>query len=55
MMEKVKFAQLDYDQLKELTELEEKLGVTLIAYDPKLKNENTEQIHMEISDDFTIL
>lgn len=28
-----KFAELDGEQLQELNELEEKLGVTLIAYD----------------------
>lgn len=32
-MEENKFAQLDHKQLKELNEMEEKLGVTLIAYD----------------------
>lgn len=32
-MEEIKFASLDNEQLQALTELEEKLGVTLIAYD----------------------
>ena len=32
-MEESKFADLDRDQLQKLNELEDKLGVTLIAYD----------------------
>ena len=32
-MNETKFAELDREQLQELNELEEKLGVTLIAYD----------------------
>lgn len=32
-MEEEKFANLDEEQMKELNELEEKLGVVLIAYD----------------------
>ncbi|MBK3496260.1 hypothetical protein JFL43_15595 [Viridibacillus sp. YIM B01967] len=32
-MEENKFAQLDREQMQELNELEEKFGVTLIAYD----------------------
>ncbi|MEI4771477.1 hypothetical protein WAX74_17765 [Psychrobacillus sp. FJAT-51614] len=32
-MNESKFAELDREQLQELNELEEKLGVTLIAYD----------------------
>ncbi|WP_225986077.1 hypothetical protein [Psychrobacillus glaciei] len=32
-MKENKFADLDQEQLQELNELEEKLGVTLVAYD----------------------
>ncbi|WP_313893463.1 hypothetical protein [Psychrobacillus sp.] len=32
-MEETKFAHLDNEQLQELNELEDKLGVTLVAYD----------------------
>lgn len=34
----VQFAQLDDQQIKEITELEGKLGVTLIAYNPVTTN-----------------
>lgn len=36
--EDVQFAQLNDQQVKELTELEGKLGVTLIAYNPVTTN-----------------
>ncbi|WP_166462439.1 hypothetical protein [Psychrobacillus vulpis] len=32
-MKDTKFAELDREQLQELNELEDKLGVTLVAYD----------------------
>ena len=32
-MEEKKFAELDQEQLKKINELERKIGVTLIAYD----------------------
>ncbi|MEK3976649.1 hypothetical protein [Psychrobacillus sp. FSL K6-1267] len=35
-MEDYKFAELDSEQLQELSELEERLGVTLIAYNAAL-------------------
>ncbi|MGB5945708.1 MAG: hypothetical protein WBG45_06415 [Paenisporosarcina sp.] len=33
MMDKNKLAQLDSEQLQEISELEAKIGVTLVAYD----------------------
>jgi len=33
-MNEIKFAQLDTQQLEKINELEEKIGVTLVAYDP---------------------
>ena len=33
-MKEIKFAQLDPQQLEKINELEEKIGVTLVAYDP---------------------
>ncbi|TBV85329.1 hypothetical protein EW028_21520 [Lysinibacillus sp. OL1] len=32
-MKEIKFAQLDPQQLEKINELEEKIGVTLVAYD----------------------
>lgn len=40
-MEQTKFAELNHEQLKEVKQLEEKLDVTLIAYDSSvLVNQN---------------
>jgi len=33
IMEEIKFAQLDSQQLAKINELEKKIGVTLVAYD----------------------
>lgn len=48
-MEDYKFAELDSEQLMELHELEEKLGVTLIAYnayfnDPSITTDHSATI-----------
>ncbi|MFE6169837.1 hypothetical protein ABE042_16810 [Viridibacillus arvi] len=39
-MEENKYAQLNHEQLKEINEMEEKLGVTLIAYDTSATQTN---------------
>ena len=44
-MEDYKFAELDQEQLQELHELEEKLGVTLIAYNSFFNNSSTTTDH----------
>ncbi|WP_342567109.1 hypothetical protein MKY09_16195 [Psychrobacillus sp. FSL K6-4046] len=44
-MEDYKFAELDQEQLQELHELEEKLGVTLIAYNAFFTNSSTTTDH----------
>lgn len=41
LMKEDKFAELDLEQLLELTELENKLGVTLVAYDASATFDNT--------------
>ncbi len=48
-MEDYKFAELDQEQLQEVHELEEKLGVTLIAYnayfsDPSITTDHSATI-----------
>ncbi|MEK4762930.1 hypothetical protein MHH85_22110 [Viridibacillus sp. FSL E2-0187] len=40
-MEENKYAQLNHEQLREINEMEEKLGVTLIAYDTSTTQTNS--------------
>lgn len=44
-VEDYKFAELDQEQLQEVHELEEKLGVTLIAYNAFFNNTSTTTDH----------
>jgi len=48
-MDNVKFAHLNQEQLQQLAELENKLNVTLIAYESSIKNKAMEEIGMENS------
>ncbi|WP_342599153.1 hypothetical protein MHB48_17445 [Psychrobacillus sp. FSL H8-0483] len=41
-MEESKIAHLDVEQLQELKELEDRLGVTLIAYDISINSSSSE-------------
>lgn len=41
-MEENKIAQLDVEQLQELKDLEDRLGVTLIAYDTSFNSSSSE-------------